>query len=1069
MPSASRPRLFTIPPHADFLATLAWAMRAGRLPGGDATAGGAGQGLFPAFAGWRIYLPTRRAARELAAAMLRQTAQNDAGARAQILPRILPLGDVDEDELQLSAWEDPHHAPESQLPPPAIAPLPRLFALARFMRAWARDGQAEQWRLAEHLRAHPGAALRLARSLAAVLDSFENEEVPLREVARLWRDEPIMAERAEHLLAAQHLLQYLARKWPEYLKERGLTGAAARRARLIDLEAKWLAENPPETPVIAAGSTGSLPATARLLSVIARLPAGCVVLPGLDVEMDEASWKALEPGHPQYGMKVLLERLEADRGEVVELAGPRTDGHGAARALLLREALRPVATTDKWREHLRQQGRDATMLADGARGLHLLTAPTRRQEALAIALLMREVLEQPGRTCMLITPDRQLARAVRAELARWNVTVDDSAGEPLIDTLSGTFLKLLWEAALEGFSAVHVMALLRHPLACFGLAPHECAQAAADLELLVLRPHQRPLKLTELEELTEAAIRLMRDETQAWRLHPNARHLSAARVKVLRELAARAARLLSPLAQLAEQHEARTVTAWLETLLAVAESLTTPIGESHSLLWQGDAGEALAAALAEMLRQAREDDTPQISLADLAAFLRTELAARVMRPRQPAHARLFILGLLEARLLKADRVILGGLNEGIWPQLAQNDPWLNRQDREALSLPLPERRMGLSAHDFTQAAAGCDVWLTCALRIDQQPAEPARWLVRLQAVLKAVGLDELLRRESWPLRLAARLDVPAGDASPVTPPRPAPPAHLRPASISASRVRTLLRDPYAIFARDVLRLQPLDSLAPRATPALFGTMVHAALEEFVRRWPDVLPDNAAQELLALLEEKHAEFIGDEAHLAQVRGRLWRMAEAWIRECEMPWRADGGLLRAHAECEGRMTFTLSGGRAFTLRARADRIDVLAQGGLRIIDYKTGQLPARNPASAAYDPQMDLEAAIAFNGGFEVTGSVREVRELVLARLSGGDDEPVKTDKWHTAGARQLDRRDARTRARDALEGLRRLLDAYMDEAQPYLPLDHGSRERRPGDYDHLNRWREWLALLTRDDT
>ena len=1061
-----RPRLYTIPPHADFLATLARAMRAGIFSAGADLQPAA----FPAFAGWRIFLPTRRAARALAVAMMRTGGD---GEGACLLPRILPLGDVDEDELLLASAEEAFDgaAGADAVPlPPAIPPLPRLFLLAELMHEWAALPEAQKWRLAAHIREHSGAAIRLARSLAELVDSFENEEVPLTAIDRLLEDGPFAPERPEHRQAAQHFLAFFARRYPERLAGQGLMGQAARRAALIRRYAERLAAAPPQAPVIAAGSTGSLPATAELLATVARLPTGAVVLPGLDVEMDDASWEVLAPGHPQYGMKRLLERMGADRREVevLDLEAPAA-GQGAeddgteppecrarrCRSILLREALRPVETTDAWREQVRKLRLE---LHDGARGLHLLQAPNRRQEALAIALLMREALEEPGKTCMLVTPDRTLARAVQAELSRWGVRVDDSAGRALIDTPPGAFLRMLMEAALEAFTPVSLAGILNHPLACFRRERAACARAAADLELAVLRPLLRFDGLAALPEAAAARRATVLKEGGGRHEHPNVRHMDARRWQAVVSLAQDAAEALAPLAAAFNGHQRRAPQQLLQTLLSVAEDVTTPPGESESLLWRGEEGEALAAALSEVFTHI--GTAPDLAPADFAAFLVSELAARPVRPRQPMHARLSILGLLEARMLSADRVILGGLNEGVWPETARNDPWLNRTDREFLQLPVPERRIGLSAHDFVQAAAGREVWLTCAERIEQQPVEPSRWLVRLQALLRAAGYDALLQRETWPLALAARLDTPEQEETgPVKPPRPCPPVHLRPLDFSASRVRTLLRDPYAVFAERVLRLLPLEGLTPAPTPRLFGTAVHAALEEFARRWPDSLPENAAEELLALLEAAHDAHIGNPAHLQQVRGRLKRMAEWFVHAVEGRWRE--GLVRAHAECTARIVFDVAG-RDAVLSARADRIDVLADGTLRIIDYKTGTMPVRSPASGNYDPQLDLEAALAMHGAFPELGDVREVVELTLVKLTGGEP-PGDTDEWHVASARQKDRRDVSTRARDALDGLRRLLEGYLDPAQPYLPLEHG-RGQRSGDYDHLGRWREWLPLL-----
>ncbi len=1070
-PQAARPRLYTIPPHADFLATLARAMRS------DVFSGAAGgEAAFPAFAGWRIFLPTRRAARALAVAMMR-TDSGEEGAR--LLPRILPLGDVDEDELMLAAAEEAFDGTaggDAAAPlPPAIPPLPRLFLLAELMHEWAALPEAREWRLAAHIRDHSGAAIRLARSLAELVDSFENEEVPLSAIDGLLEDGPFAPERPEHREAAQHFLAFFARRYPERLAEQGLMGQAARRAALIRRYAERLATDPPDVPVIAAGSTGSLPATAELLSTVARLPTGAVVLPGLDVEMDDASWEVLAPGHPQYGMKRLLERIGADRSEVEVLdfdapaAGEGTNGNDPeppeyrarrCRSILLREALRPVETTDTWREQVRTLRLE---LRDGAEGLHLLQAPNRRQEALAIALLMRETLQAPGKTCMLVTPDRALARAVRAELSRWGVRVDDSAGRPLIDTPAGAFLKMLMEAAVEGFTPVALAGLLAHPLACFRRERASFTSAARDLELAVLRPLLRFDGLASLPDAAAARRESVLQADGARHEHPNVRHMDARRWQAVVALAQDVAEALSRLEEAFNGHLRRPPQRLLQTLLSVAEGVTTPPGEAESLLWRGEEGEALAAALSEVF--AHIGTAPDLAPTDFAAFLVSELAAQPVRPHQPMHARLSILGLLEARMLSADRVILGGLNEGIWPETARNDPWLNRTDREFLDLPVPERRISLSAHDFVQAAAGRDVWLTCAERIEQQPVEPSRWLVRLQALLRAAGYDALLQRESWPLALAARLDAPEGEETrPVKEPRPCPPLHLRPLSFSASRVRTLLRDPYAVFAERVLRLVPLESLTPASTPRLFGTAVHAALEEFARRWPDTLPENAAEELLALLEAAHEEHIGNAAHLQQVRGRLKRMAEWFVNTVEEGWRK--GFVRAHAECAGRIVFEVVG-REASLSARADRIDVLEDGTLRIIDYKTGNLPVRSPASGNYDPQLDLEAALAMHGAFPELGAAREVAELTLVKLTGGEP-PGDTDEWHVAKTRQRDRRDIATRARDAFNGLRRLLEDYLDPAQAYLPLDHGRRERGGGDYDHLNRWREWLPLLVGEE-
>ncbi len=1107
-------RVFTIPPQADFLATLAAHMHpqgalasllCPREAGADAADAADAPATAPfadaTFASWRVYLPTRRAARALAVAMLEGAGERRAEApRTALLPRILPLGDVDEDELLLSAdMEALAKGPSVDEVLPAMPPLPRLFLLAGLMNEWAALPEAAEWQLAAHIRGHSGAAVRLARSLARLIDQFDNEELPLAKIDALLNEGPFWPERPEHRLAAQHFISFLARRYPQELERRRMQGPAQRRARLIRLHAQWLKAHPPATPVIAAGSTGTLPATAELLATIAGLPTGCVILPGLDLFMDEESWRALGPGHAQYGMKRLLERLGVSRAQVGVLHGdvclppekaatiyadPSPQDARLCRQVLFSEALRPVETTHEWLHRVKDL---EFQLQNGARNLHLLRAPTRRVEALSIALIMREALEHPGRTCMLVTPDRKLARAVRAELARWNVQVDDSAGQPLVDTPPGIFLRLLCEAALNEFAPPYLAALLAHPLTCMGRRRVDCARAAEDLQLAVLRPLRR---FRGLASLPEAARERHMEASGAdgWREHPNVRALPGERWDDLLRLAEDMARKLAPLERTFGRGVRQSARGLLRTLLEVAENIATPPGET-CLLWRGETGEALGLALAEILHHAH--DAPKLTPADFTAFLLSELAGRPVRPHQPTHARLRILGLLEARLLRADVMILAGLNEGIWPEEAQNDPWLNRKDREYLKLPVPERKIGLSAHDFVQAASGAQVWMTFSERVEQRPAEPSRWIVRLEALLKAAGLDKALEADAWPLRLALRLDerlaarkrdVTAREAdeadeaedlepaalaavaalrpAPVPPPRPMPPAHLRPRRYSASRIRTLLQNPYAIFARQILRLEKLKDLEARPTPDLFGTVVHAALEEFVRRHPRTLPDQPERALLELMVRMHEEHIGDAAHLEQVRERLARMADWFVRECERSWR-DGDFERALPECEGTLKFTVGEQTCpFELTARADRIDLLANGGLRIIDYKTGNPPAKKMTSPGYDPQLDLEAAIAANGGFVSTGGARDVRVLQIVSMKGMADEG-KITNWHT------DALPAHRRAELALKGLERLLRAYSDQRQPWLPLLWDDGGRGYNDYDHFSRWREWLPLLAHE--
>ena len=1015
-----RPRLYTIPPDVDFLPAMARAMLDGHLP--------CPRQQRPApesLADWRIFLPSRRAARGLAAALLEA-----APAQSQILARITPLGDPSEDELALT--EEAGLEALQTLPPP-IHPLTRRFLLARLVRNWAGEDRAT--RLSAIIRAHPGEAMKMARSLGELIDSFENEEIDFSAMETL-----LDAEQPEHRLAARQLLRAIRDGYPEELAKLGLMGAAARRAALIRLQAQNFRADPPSAPVIAAGSTGSMPATAHLLATIARLPQGCVILPGLDREMDDAAWQALEPSHPQFGLKALLEHMGADRHEVEDLPAISRPAHGPARARLLSLALRPAAATGHWREIA---GASTQGLADGVRGLRVISAADQRQEAACIALIMRDALRQPRRTATLITPDRELARQVRAELARWDLDVNDSAGLPLSATPPGAFARLLAEAALERFAPQMLAAVLAHPLACFGFSRRDFSARAQALEAAVLRQVD---VFPGIDALPAIVRRRRKEALEApWREHRASRALGDD-WDMIEETAAVVSGALRPLQDAFSARDGS-----LEELtrlhMGVAEAIATA-REGASGLWQGQAGEALAALCADVLDNAAA--APRFEPAGYAAFLAGEMAARPVRPPQAAHPRLSILGLLEARLVGADVTILGGLNEGVWPRVAENSPWLNRPDCEKLHLPAPERRIGLAAHDFAQAAARGEVWLTLSEKIDQQPAEPSRWILRLRALLKAAGEEISLEADAKWRAWVGALNQPERMRGPVAPPAPRPPVRLRPRRFSVSRITTLMHEPYAVFARDILRLDPMPPLTAQVTPREKGLIIHAALEAFARAHPTALPPDPEAAIMESLQNALADVLGEDA-----RGVFWlaqfRRMAAWLAARERIWRARARTIRA--EKTARMELSVDGGD-FILSARADRIDELVDGRCRLIDYKTGVLPAVRPDSKGYSPQLDLEAAMLARGLFEDTPKA-EVAELLHVRLSGG--EPA-------GEIRALSTPPPPRRAEDALAGARALLAQYMDPGQPYLPLDHGARERLPHDFDHLSRWREWTQGL-----
>lgn len=978
---ATDPAVFTIPPGRPFLDLLAAGVlqRWGKEPAELSRV--------------TILLPTRRACRALAEAFLRLS-----DGTALLLPRIRPLGDIDEDELGLRGIGG-----DSEDAQPFSA-LDRGLLLARLVLASPLAGN------------DPANALRLARELGHLLDAVATEEASLDKLPDL-----VPLELAGHWQQTLDFLQVIRQAWPAIKAEQGRLDAAEHRQRLTQRWIEHWQSHPPADPVIAAGSTGTIPATARLLKLVARLPQGAVVLPGLDATLDDAAWQGArdEPTHPQHALAHLLDAMGVLRGEV--RPWPAQDGDTvieAARATLLSSALLPPGETHRWR------GLSSGLADDAFRDLHRVEAPGPREEALAIALAMRETLEQPGRTAALITPDRMLARRVAAELARYGIEVDDSAGQPLGQTPPAVFLRLIAEAVAEDFSAVALLALLKHPFCRLGMARQDLLRWTRRIERKVIRRGQPRQGLDTL-------AMLLADHADL--LPPLARLKSA----------------LEPLITVMRQDEA-DLPALLDAQIPAAETLMKTAGDEASNLWQHEAGEALHDVIDEMRTAA-----PQFGRLAPAAWprlLEALLEDRMVRPRYGRHPRLFIWGLLEARLQHADRIILGGLNEGTWPPQAREDPWLSRPMRQHLGLSAPERRLGQTAQDFVQAASSREVILTRAAKVDGTPTVPARWLLRLDALLK----DD----PRWKATLAPRylawaelLDRPAAMIS-IERPRPTPPLEARPRELHVTAIERWVRDPYAVYARYVLGLRRLDPPDQAPDARLRGEVIHAVLERFLAHHTETLPDDTAS-LRELLDLGRVEF-GAWIERPEIAALWWPRFERamhWFLANERERRV-AGFRPVLLEREGGHAFDAPGG-TFTLKAKADRIDRnAADGRLAILDYKTGRPPSPKQVQTGLSPQLALEAAIAKHGGFEGLDPA-EIAELVYIRLGGGD--PPGEAKAIEGGRPPVSPPDAL--ADEALARLQAWVAEFDDPAKPYLSRPRPQFVDYAGDYDHLARTAE----------
>ena len=986
MTQAPRASVVTIEAHLPFLDTLAARLRA--MSGTDPLA----------LSRMTVLLPTRRACRSLAEAFLRA-----GNGQPLLLPRLKPVGDLDLDELAFLSDESEAEGLDLS---PAIPELDRRLLLALLVQSWDPD-------------IPPGQAAMLARALARFLDEAQTEGAGFERLAAL-----VPEELAEHWQKVLKFLRIVTERWPEMLAERGALDPADRRNRLLAAQvAQWTADPPPD-PVIAAGLTGGIPAVAALMAAVARLPTGTVVLAGLDRMASPETWDAIrgDPGHPQHLMARFLDRLEMTPDTVETWNGRSRAAGPLERMALIGAALLPARLTEQWRRsHLHD--------AAATRGFRQLDCAGPQEEAQVIALLLRQSLERrDGATAALVTPDRALARRVAAELRRWDIEIDDSAGVPLNRTPPGVFLRLVLDLVSEAAAPVPLLAALKHPLAAGGLAPEDFRAALRALERAVLRG-VRPAP--GLDGILRA-------------LGPDA----GGQREFIERLQCRLAPLVSAMAA-----ADLPLRALVEAHIAAAESLAESAHEpGHRRLWSGEAGEVASAFMADLLAAAR--DFMLRAGADYPALFESLLAGPVVRPRFGRHPRLFIWGLLEARLQRADLMILGGLNEGIWPGDPADDPWMSRPMRGRFGIAPPERRIGVSAHDFVQACGAPEVVLTRAARVTGTPTLPSRWLLRLETVLRAAGRETALLEQRQPLTWQAALDR-GLERIAVAAPAPRPPVEARPRRLSVTAIETWMRDPYAIYARHILGLRALEALDAEPEARERGVLIHQALDRFVAAFPRVLPEDAEARLLALGREAFGALLSRPGIWAFWWPRFERIAR-WFLEQERERR--GMLAGLVSETSGSWVLPARGGD-FELRAKADRIERRADG-LVIVDYKTGTVPRESAVARGLAPQLPLEAAVAEAGGFADVRAA-PVTALEYWRLSGlalaGEIKCI------AEGA------EARAMISAALDGLRDLVERFDDPATPYRAVPVARNAPRYSDYEHLERVKEWRATETVDET
>jgi ATP-dependent helicase/nuclease subunit B len=995
-PVMARGRLFSIAPSAPFLPTLVDAILDGTLLGDWPR-----EGAF-----WlsdvTIILPTRRARLRLA--------QEFTVRGYPLLPDIRTFaGEAAEEEPFLP----PHDLPDLPVP---VSATERRLVLATLIEAWAKTAEG-----AAVLATPPNAAeiIGLADSLGEVIDDLAIEGVPYTSLKSLPPED--LAANWQKIIA---FLDIAFDAWPKVLAAGGKLDAAVLRNQQLRRQAAAAPLIFGDRPVIAAGSTGSIPATADLMNAIAALPLGSLVLPGLDTTLTPERHAALlkeeatPHGHPQYGLAKLLRRLGAGPGEVMELV------EDAPRTTIIRRALALADETSRWAEDRVEVG---WIVPEAVDGLSIIAARTAGEEARAIALCAREAVGR-GETVGLVSPDQNLSRRIAAELKRWDIAVDDPAGTPLFQSPAGRLVRLILALQESRFGPVELIALLRNGATTLGLPRRDITRLTGRIEMCLLRGRRlRP----GLAGLREALAANGAEGRRGPTLKPEEREEVALLFDSLE--VALAPLILWDNVRSADLAQGVAAAFAAVTTLADDEIAEPVAGASELAAWADDL--AIHAGQGPALPQAGRDNV-------LFALMHGHTVRSLERRRDD----IFIWGLLEARLQSQDLMILAGLNEDVWPGVADPGPWLSRGMRIGLGLEPPERRQGQAAHDFEMAVGNGEVVLAYANRLGTSPALPSRLLQRLTSFLgEEITSDLMLRGERW-LAGATAIDA-TSTLTRASRPTPKPAIEDRPRQLSVTEIETLFRSPYDLYAKHTLRLRKLAPLGEAPDARDRGTIVHDIFARFVTDH-DVL---AADALLTLQDIAKAAFAGLDAIAERRDIWLHRFTVAARQFLDFERARQGRVLRRHAEKDGLWTFP----NGFALKGRADRVDYLRDGTAEIIDFKTGGIPTPTEMTDFLAPQLPLEAAMLTAGAIE---GLPPARVTALNYIKVG----LGPEAFNLVPYRVRDGETVEDAAEEMALRVNRHVGALL--LSDRLPLSSRVlpevNQRFRGDYDHLARVDEW---------
>lgn len=1012
-----RTGLFSIAPHAPFLPTLTNALADGHL-----FSDWPREGAF-----WlsdiTIFVPTQRARHSLVSSLA------DRFGSSFLLPDIRTLGgEAGEEDLFLPPY-DGHELPSSQ------SSLRRQLLLAAVIEKWTNTAHVGDAILG------PAEILRRAEALGEVVDDFNVAQIPLSKLADL-----NVEDTAGHWAEAKEFLNFAFSVWPAILAEDNRVDSSQLRNLKLARHAQSLAQQFGERPVVVAGSTGSIPATANLLDAVRNLARGALILPGFDRQLDAAHQTRLldesqnPHGHPQYGLMKLLNRL----GVAPELVEELAPSEGAVRTQIVNHALDLPHNTAQW------QSVSAPLVsgADGAAELKnftIIDAKSEGEQAQAICLAAVDAL-RAQKSVGIISPDRNLARRIAAQLARFDVPVDDAAGMPLFQSRTGRLVRQILTVALSGLDASDLMALLQNANVTLGCSRQEIARRARQLDLAALRGQIPAGSFAEIQKR-------IGDNPSTKKLARGALRLSEEDAVTLAHMLGSLEKALTPVIEtLSGQFGPAALVSSLNTALNL---LIEPKDEEEPVRFSGlDDWRAFALEMVS-----NDINAPALNAGVALSALEGLMSGRVVRLVMSGRPDIDIFGQLEARLQHRDVMILCGLNEGIWPEAADPGPWMGRNMRMLVGLEPPERQHGLAAHDFMIALGNRNVILAYAQRIGSAPAEPSRLLQRLMSFVGEDATKNMIARGAEWRAKAQQLDVPNSAQTPAARPSPSPAAKLRARALSFTEVERLIFSPYDIYAKRTLNFTPLEDLGQTVSHRERGTVLHEIFADFVIEQHDVMGDDAAK-ILEQLAIKHFALIDSDPD----RRDIWlrRFAVSADRFLEFERERNGRVQARYAEQDLSHSFPTANGE-FKLYGRADRIDVMQDGTVEIMDFKTGNPPDKTQMQNLMAPQLPLEAYVMAKSGF-VGMAPHPASALKFIKIANGPNAFVESDYHCPDGMNVMEAADR------TFEMLTRRIAHFLerDDVAMVPNLIPKKGQTYAGAYDHLARKKEWAGLSAEDE-